>query len=377
LLFDDFERTDSSRLKPSETIFQFYNRNARPESARVRDLLERAFSEYPESERRELIARLRSTAPSQSTSAEFELLLFYMLHRAGYGLTPHPEIANGRSKRPDFLVTTPGGERFYLEAVLANEAIGTKVDGALVTPLIDKLRDASHPLFQVSATIGGYPKTQPSANRLLRGLLKWLDSLAPDETPERPTFEWKHEDLRIRFTATPLPPEMQRAGVTLLPMYGGEGGWVNTWTGLRDNLRFKAGHYGPLDLPLVVAANHMSRFFHPEEGTQALFGPLQMTIDVNDPDDQGRLRHAPDGVWLSPAGPQYKRLSAVWIFNHLTASEAAKAAPVLFLNPWANLDVPSEILQFAHGRVEDEYLVYHDGTRIPALFGVQEGWPES
>lgn len=375
MLFDDFHRTDNGRLKPGETVFQLYNRSARPEFARVRDLLERAVADYPESERKELIARLRSKALFQSASAEFELLLCYLLQRSGYDLMPHPELPNGRSQRPDFLVTTPDGDRFYLEAVLASEATGTQVDGPLVAPLTDKLRDASHPTFQVSATIGGYPTTQPSAKRLLREVLRWLDSLDPGDTEELPTFEWDHEDLRIRFTAAALPIERRNSGATLLPMYGGEAGWINTWSGLRDNLRFKATYYGALDLPLVVAANHMSRFFHPSEGSQALFGPLQVTVNINDPDAPGQVSHAPDGVWLSPGGPINKRLSAAWIFNHLAATEAAKASPILFLNPWANIIIPTGLLQFPHARVEDEHLAYHDGASVPSLLGCPRAGP--
>lgn len=377
MLFDDFDRTDASRLKPGETTFQLYNRSARPEFTRVRDLLDRAAKDYPAEERKDLVARLRSRAPYQVASAEFELLLCFTLQQAGYLLTPHPELPNGRSQRPDFMVTTPDGDQFYLEAVLANEATGTKVDDPLILPLTDKLRDATHPVFQVSATFGGYPSTQPGAKKLLRDVMQWLDSLDPADTAELPTFEWTHEDLRIRFTAAPLPVERRGTGATLLRMYGGEAGWTNTWTGLRDNLRFKATYYGALDLPLVVAANHMDRFFHPKEGTQALFGPLQMTVSLDDPAAPGRLSHAPDGVWLSAGGPINKRLSAAWIFNHLTATDANKASPTLFLNPWANLSIPPALLQFPHARVEDEHLAYHEGASIPDLLGLDDRWPEA
>ncbi|PPJ43941.1 MULTISPECIES: hypothetical protein [unclassified Pseudoxanthomonas] len=74
MLVDDFDRTDSSRLEPGETTFGLYNRSARPEFARVRDLLDRAAKDYPAEERKDLVARLRFRAPYQVASAEFELL---------------------------------------------------------------------------------------------------------------------------------------------------------------------------------------------------------------------------------------------------------------------------------------------------------------
>jgi hypothetical protein len=374
MLFDVLDRTDPSPLKPGESYFQLYNRSSRQAFVNIRALLSDLISKYPESERSELVARFRCGDDEQYASAEFELLVFSLMQAAGFGLQPHPDLPNGNASKPDFLVTGPSGRQFYLEAVLARDGMQSALSDPVITTTLHKLRTTSHPRFQVIARISGRPTSQPSGRRLLHEILKWLDTL--DAQAEVPSFEWRHEALLLRFTAHAIKPD-QQAEPPLLAGYAGEAGLVDTYGGLRENLKFKGGKYGKLDLPLIVAANHASPFFSPDEATQALFGPLQVTVDINDPVSDGRLSHAPSGAWISRGGPIYRGMSGAWIFNNLSASNLARSFPVLYLNPWAKNLIPDDLLQFAHSKIESGHMLQSEGVSVRAILGVTENWPES
>lgn len=124
MLFDPYDRTDASRKRQTESSWAFLNRSARPEIDRVREYLDTEVSNYPAVERDELVARLRSGDEVAFRSATFEVLIHWGLLSMGCTLQPHPDPGTGSAKRPDFLVRSPAGEEFFLDAVLAGERDG-------------------------------------------------------------------------------------------------------------------------------------------------------------------------------------------------------------------------------------------------------------
>jgi hypothetical protein len=64
-----------------------------------------------------MLRRLKVDFPS----AFFELFLHELLLRLGCNVEVHPDPGTGSSRRPDFLVTDPDGQQFFLEAVLATD----------------------------------------------------------------------------------------------------------------------------------------------------------------------------------------------------------------------------------------------------------------
>ncbi len=122
LLFDDVVRVDDTVARYAEGDFPFLNRSSWPESARIRDELERWFARFPSSavdaarERRDLRGRFRSRSDRDHQAAFFELFVHELLMRLTLGVEVHPAVP-GLSKRPDFLVTPANGEPFYVEAV--------------------------------------------------------------------------------------------------------------------------------------------------------------------------------------------------------------------------------------------------------------------
>ena len=120
-VFDSVKRTDDSPKQNTESDFIFYNRSARTEIEKIRNFIEDCVKNYPRTEQKEIISRLRSGDDVHFRSACFELFIYEVLRRQGFTLTPHPELPNGSPYRPDFLVSDTEGRCFYLEAVLATE----------------------------------------------------------------------------------------------------------------------------------------------------------------------------------------------------------------------------------------------------------------
>lgn len=217
MLFNDYQRVDSTIKANRESEFAFLDRSARPEMERVREFLERLAEAYPAEEVSELSARIRSGDDTQFKSAIFELILHEYLLRLGYTLIPHPELPNGSKARPDFHVISPKGDEFYLEAVLASVNDGSdKSAEARMGTTLDALAKACHPNFMVAVEGNGIPTTQPSSARLKLNVMSWLDSLDPDEIQAvmdahdlfaAPTLTWSHEGWTILFRPIPIKPE--------------------------------------------------------------------------------------------------------------------------------------------------------------------------
>lgn len=374
MIFDNTPRTDASPKLHAETEFAFLNRSARQEMHLARSRLEALVSTYPDPH--DLVCRFQCGDDTHFRSAEFELLLFTLLSMRGFKLTPHPALP-GRTSRPDFLVESPGGDAFYLEAVLASEDRGGLRQHPLVATTLDVFSSNSHPNFLVMVSTSGRPTTQPSRNALLRKTLSWLDSLDPDAVLEAmeagghdtlPSLDWIHEDLTISLEAFPLSKEARGKPTCLLAGQMGGAGWVDSWSSIRDAIRFKGSKYGTMDLPFVVAVNFGGYFLNRINEMQALFGQEQITVSITDRDAPARSSRAPNGAWIGNSGPRCKRVSAAWLFDGLNIYNLDSRKPTLYLHPWADHPVTADLLQFPHAIGKDGIMSWHEGAPPGSLF---------
>lgn len=349
---------------------------------RTREFLEALAISYPDPD--DLISRFRSNNNSNFRSAEFELLLYVTLKKRGFLLELHPELPNGSGSRPDFLVTTPTGEGFYLEAVLASENSADQTNQPLLATTLDVFTTASHKNFGVIVKTSGYPTTQPSRRRILRKTLAWLDSLDPDEVQAAidasgrdvmPTLVMTHESLEISVQALPLRADRRGKVSRLLAVQFGQPGWLDSWSPIKDAITFKGNKYGLMDKPLVVAVNFSGRHLDRLDEMQALFGQEQIVLSTEDLDAEPRLDRAPNGAWFGKSGPQFRRVSGAWLFDNLCAYNIPSRQATLYLNPWATLPIPSAMLQFSHAIGIDGHMSWHDGVAIGKVFNLPPDWP--
>lgn len=351
----------------------------------VRQLLEQLTQEYPHYERGELIARVRSGNDTHFKSATFELFLHAYLVRLGFTLHAHPQLQNGSNARPDFHVVSPGGEEFYLEAVLAS--VDDESDPgaqARIGTTLDALSSASHPNFMVAVEAEGAPNTQPSGARLRTAALNWLNSLDPDEIQRlvdkdelfaAPTFSWSHEDWQVLLRPIPLKPERRGTATTLIGVLDCGGGVIDEWTPIRDAIIFKGARYGPLDKPLVVAVNAASFHLEKIDEMQALFGQEEFVFSSGRPTAEPDFRRAPNGAWRGKKGPRATRVSGAWLFNDLSPYTVASRRHTIYFNPWATFPLPDALKKIPHAIVRGEKMHWQDGASLRQVFNLPEEWP--
>lgn len=349
----------------------------------VRQFLDRLVAEHPDES--ELIARFRSGNNSQFRSAEYELLLFSALRQHGFKLESHPTPPNGTSSRPDFLVTAPSGQRFYLEAVLASENTEDQTGHPLVATTLDVFSTTAHSNFALMVKTAGLPTTQPSRRKLLSQTMRWLDSLNPDEAQaaidaagwgSAPTMAWSHEHLTVFLTALPLRRERRGKASRLLAAQFGQAGPIDSSDPIRSAITFKGRKYGRLDAPLVIAVNVNNRHLDSHDEMAALFGDEQITFSPTDEHVEPRVTRAPNGAWFGLSGPQLTRVSAAWIFNNLSVYSVTRAKGTLYLHPWAEHPLSSDLLRFSHAIGVDGSMSWNEGERLGDAFDLPAEWPQ-
>lgn len=385
-VFDDVQRTDDSPMRNVETEFGFYNRSSRPEMGLIRNIIDEFVNNYPVSEVDELVSRIRSGDDVHFRSANFELFLHEALIRQGFILVPHPELPNGRSSRPDFLVTDPCGDSFYLEAVLATENNELdKGEEAIKGIVFDTLSRSPHDNFMIAIDDDGSPRSSPSGKKLKNKIHKWLDMLDPDEQSKKieklgldsiAPMDWSHDGWDLQIRPIPLKPERRGRSTNLIGIGGTGGGFVDAWSPIRNAVKFKGGKYGDLDIPLVVAVN-VDRFYLDRiDEMQALFGQEQYLFTPGS-DAEPKTQRVPNGAWYGRRGPQYTRVSAVWIFNDLHAASLAARKSTVYFNPWAALPAPESLKCFPFAIPEENKMGWSEGLSFREIYDLYEGWPEN
>lgn len=387
MLFPPNERHDGATKRATETDFAFLDRCSWPAAERVRKFIDDCLAQYPEAERPELMARIRSGDDRAFRSATFELFLHEYLRRKDHTLIAHPELPGCTTTRPDFLVTCSDGSSFYLEAVSAADRDGRSQAGeALIDTTLQHLTDASHASFFVEVASTGYPDTQPSGRRLAADVVAWLNTLNPDEAialmeqgefDQLPSMEWKHEEWTLTITALPCRPDARGRQRRLIGAQNLGARWIDGWTPIRDALMTKARRYGDIDLPLVVAVNVRSHGLDQIDEMQALFGQEQFVFNRNDLDVEPRMERARNGAWIGPTGPRSRRCCGAWLFHDVTPYTVSRRKHTLYVNPWASLQVPDTfVLSEPRAVVLDNRIQRSEGDSMGITLGLPEDWPE-
>ncbi|WP_201356395.1 hypothetical protein [Amphritea japonica] len=314
------------------------------------------------------------------------MILFASMKALGCSLIPHPVLNNGSPKRPDFLVTTPEGDEFYLEAIVVTEQDLVPGAEANKNAVLDTLDTLESPNFFLAIDADGHPNSRPSSRNLNASVSEWLETLNPDEVSREfelngvttlPKLEWQHDGWEVEFLAIPKNEESRGTGDRLIGMNMPEVRPLDTGRQIKKAIKTKGNKYGELSKPLIIAIGVDSKHVDKLTAISALFGDETITIDRNSGDVVGRGRK-PNGAWLSFGGPQYTRVSGAWLFKGNSPWCIAKLKQGLFMNPWANYQVPSYLDAFPHCKAnsEDE-LVFEEGFCLGCLLDLPQNWPEN
>ena len=386
MLFEPKERISQEPKSYVETDWDYLDQSGRAEAQRVRDFLSHWVSEYPESDRSELITRITSVDNRNFQSATFELILFALLRSLGCTITVHPDLPNGSSKHPDFLVVTPEGESVYVEAVLASEYSEADVSARKRTDVVlNAIEKIVSPNFFIGVHAKGHPKQPPSGKHLRKKLEPWLASLDPDAVAHEvlvrghdaiPRNRWQQEGWSIDFEAIPKKPERRGQGQRVIGFLSGGARWANDWKPIRDAVRMKGNRYGSLSHALLVVINVDGLSVDRIDETRALFGQEVDVFSVGDLSASPQMRREPNGAWFGRNNPQYTRVSGVWIFEKLNPWNIITRKNTVYFNPWATKPLPTLFTTVHHAKVDEEQLQWSDGRSVAEILGLYPDWPE-
>jgi hypothetical protein len=375
-IFDNISRNRLDVPQQGEPSFAYLNLSNRPESARVRALVDEWLESYPTHHRDALVARLRSPIDVAHKSAFFELLLHQLATANGLAvITIEPQLAH-TERSPDFLIEDAEKHRFYLEAVIstglsqAEAAAESRLNQALVA--LDNLASPAHFL---DLHVRGAPAAPISINQMRRAAQCWLATLPDNEHARQAApFIYEEHGVRIMLTAWPRRNrERQRRsiGVRHFPVQA-----VVPNEDVRASLMKKASRYGKLDHPYVVAVNTMGMFQGEEDTLDALFGsPQTTTRQYADGHSVTRDERAPDGIWGSAIAPRKRGLSAVLTIERADPWNFAKRQACLIRNPWAERPLSAIRLDIGQLSPVDGRFERTVGRTMAEIFSLSTNWP--
>ncbi|NQT71825.1 MAG: hypothetical protein HQ553_03520 [Chloroflexi bacterium] len=386
-VFPNTKRTDANPMYNSEPHFVYLNRSPRSEEAIVRNLIEDWISYYPETEKSDIIPRLRSDDDTQFLSAFFELYVFTLLRHLGYEIQTHPDLEMADGKKPDFLVSKACGQESVVEVVWVTD----KSEGAMAADkraniVYDALNKLECLDFFLSVHIQGAPTTPPPGKKLMAQLKQWLPTLDYEKVLKQfetggfddvPKLNFSHEGWDITFSPVPKQEEYRgTATVRPLGIYFQEARRVDTKTPIRDAVIKKGGRYGKLDKPYVIALNAEMFHFTDDSVLQSLFGTESWVIpDHRNPILKPYMKRNPDGAWTTPSGPRYTRVSAVLIGRSINPWSVALRDLRLFHNPYAKLPYSGALCALPQAGPKEDRIVFHSGLHARDILCLPEGWP--
>lgn len=184
---------------------------------------------------------------------------------------------------------------------------------------------------------------------------------------------WQHDEHGAHFTIQPVPKNLRRAGGRAVGGRMLQGGAIHPEVAIRSAVENKAGRYGDVDLPLVIAVNALEEYARIDDAIDALFGTTGVIVREN---SEPQVVRNTDGAWRGPAGEANTRSSAVLFVERLSAWSVAQRSLRLVVNPWARnpiRDIPLgvEMREVIDGRPHTRM-----GQSLREIFNLPEGWPE-
>ncbi len=377
--FDDCDRSGHEPANHLVGEFDYLNASGRTEAGRVRALLEQWLTHYPELSREDLVRRFRSRDDTQHRGAFFELFLHELVRGSGLCVNAiEPTLPNGRA--PDFLIQTNTQTEFYLEATLATGL--TRADAGAQRRLREALQaidDVDSPFFFLHLNSEGLPSAPVAVRRLRQAVQRFVDGL--DYGAARAAFEagnetsqaFRHEEHGLVISIQAIPKNTPQGGGRAIGGHMLAGGLIEPHVAIKSAVQHKAGHYGELDRPLIIAVNGLEEYAGIDDALNAMFGTEAVAVSSN---GQHRWVRNPDGAWHDARGPIHTRCSAILFTNRLSPWSLGQRSAHLILNPWARNPIDLPASGFDVRRIVENRLVLERGRSLQELLGIAPGWPE-
>jgi hypothetical protein len=365
-----------------EPTFDYYNRTARKDIRKIKEVLESWFASYPESGRSDLRARFRSRIESQHQAAFTELWVHEILRQLECEVQVHPDI--GSNTHPDFLVTPKGGKPFLVEVTTTHDSEEEVAAQRRIDQVYDTLNRLKSPDFFLAIIDKGSPVTPVPGARLRGDLELWLKGLSWEEAKKAwdqggfdavPTYDWKYENWNVAFQVIPKSEETRGServrpiGLTM-PL---EINLLDTDSEIKRAVELK-DRYGEPKLPMILVLGVLGDFCDRFDVMNALFGRETVLFGPGGSRPGGRLH---DGAWDGPKGPHHKAISAVWVLHALQTWSAHNPQFWLIHNPWGTYPLSGDVLPFTQyvANLETGNLEEKAGCSIAGVLRLPDPWP--
>ena len=288
-LFPDRKRTDDRPKRRREGTYQYLDRASSKHASRVRSLLESWYHAFPGEGKYEVMRRLQFGGSRGFESAVHELLLCATITTLGCRLGAHPGLKDS-SRRPDFSIESPQARTALLEAVVVTNQSDTQLGAdERKDNLLDALDSLETEDFFIEVDVVSQSKQTGSGRKLRRFVRDQLQGLSVAEVrrdleqgKSLPAFLYEDDGWTIKLSAFPKSSSISTNSKTRA--IGVE--WVrppqvDPATPLRAALKRKAGHYGKLGEPFIIAVNVLDDSAEEIDCNDALFGTKEiMTVST-------------------------------------------------------------------------------------------------
>lgn len=404
-LFEEAPRDFSGPQGMAETDYSFLNRSSSIEALRVRGLLENWFQIFPDSDggdaKAHLLKGFRDTRNNKNViAAFFELYCHAWLYYQGYECDVCSP-SDTRTRKFDFYVKRNGTGIFLMECTtvggLPSQSYARLIDGY-------RIRDSLHnylysPDYFLMVTINKEGASPPSRTAIKRDVHEWLKTLNYHQVrndydssrglqenqrkraSER-VFKFGENEDEWVFTFTPIPKNDMRGkgNIKSIGVWSPKVRWEAFTKNLRTRLEKKAGYYGDLTLPLVIAVSGNDGWGDMQDLEDVLCGMIEQM------EPSGSSTFELDNFWYSGCKPRNRKVSAVLGIDYVSPFSVAYKTPILWINHnrWADYPFqaplwkgPKRVLipQLTNKVLPLEVKPVR-GKKASTIFSLNEKWPE-
>lgn len=360
-LFDDIEH---KKLIPQYSMreFEYLNTSADSDAKACRAMLEDWFNAFPVQGKSDIRGRIRSNDKRQFQSSFFELFLFQLLTRLGCKLVLHPTIT-ASSKKPDFLVTSSNGEKFYLEATVVTDLTDNEEKrDARKNKVYDAINKINSPNFYINILSIDGPNTSPSGKKIKLFLTEKLSELSHQNCKKLPKWEYHSDEWKIVFTPIPKGPETR--GKSDIRPIGSLSSvkWATTKESIRKSLDDKANKYKIIEHPYIVAINVLGVANLREAVMDALFGEECFCLQSN------KMTRTYDGFWIKKGKSINTNVNGILAFGRLSHWGILEGFLAFFLNPNRVPTSFFDLLKLPHFTIIGKKYQFREGLKFGEIF---------
>lgn len=128
----------------------------------------------------------------------------------------------------------------------------------------------------------------------------------------------------------------------------------------------KAGSYGKLDLPFVVALNALDPFIRQRDILKTLYGSIRGF-------DEPEILGDSTGVWGSSRDPKCTRVSAVLVMIKAWPWSLAHVPIHLYHNPHPQVRYTGELTRLPQIIPIEQHLKFQEGESLDSIFNLPDG----